>query len=152
MKKLNLGCGVDTRKGFVNLDIIKHPGVDVVHDLNNLPLPFESNSFDYILCNAILEHLPNMIYVMEELWRISKPNAIIEIDVPHFSGELAYRDPTHVKFFHSKTFDAWDINNKSRNKTTLGLKMMFDVNSRISFFGKNNMPVTKPINKIKLFY
>lgn len=39
--KLNLGCGNDIREGWVNLDINKKEGVNVVHDLNEVPLPFE---------------------------------------------------------------------------------------------------------------
>ena len=31
MKKLNLGAGTDIRKGYVNLDIVKLKGIDVVH-------------------------------------------------------------------------------------------------------------------------
>ena len=37
--KLHLGCGTDIRAGWVNLDCAKLPGVDIVHDLNVLPLP-----------------------------------------------------------------------------------------------------------------
>ncbi len=32
MKKLNLGCGKDIRKGYINLDLKKLPGVDIVHN------------------------------------------------------------------------------------------------------------------------
>jgi hypothetical protein len=31
--KLNLGCGRDIKQGFVNLDYMPLPGVDVVADL-----------------------------------------------------------------------------------------------------------------------
>ena len=43
MKKLNLGCGTDIKKGYINLDVAKLDGVDVVHDINRLPLPFKEN-------------------------------------------------------------------------------------------------------------
>lgn len=69
--KLNLGCGNDIRKGWINLDLYMHDGVDVSHDLNELPLPFDDNSFNVILCKNILEHI---IYfpLMSELHRILK--------------------------------------------------------------------------------
>jgi len=38
MKKLNLGCGNDIKKDYVNLDIAKLQGVNVVWDVNKLPL------------------------------------------------------------------------------------------------------------------
>ena len=40
MKKLNLGCGNDIRQGYINLDVAELDGVDVVWDVNKLPLPF----------------------------------------------------------------------------------------------------------------
>ena len=46
--KLNLGCGRDIREGYVNLDKAGLDGVDVVHDLNVFPYPFEDNEFDEI--------------------------------------------------------------------------------------------------------
>jgi len=44
-KKLHLGCGKIIKEGYVNLDIQKLPGVDVIHDLNKFPYPFKDNSF-----------------------------------------------------------------------------------------------------------
>ena len=101
--KLNLGCGNDIKKGWVNLDIYKGEGIDVVHDLNNLPLPFEDNSFNYILCKDILEHV-NYVDVMNELHRILKKGGIIRIRVPHFTSKSNYADPTHINLFSSNTF------------------------------------------------
>ena len=55
--RLNVGCGTDVRPDWVNLDIAPLPGVDVVHDLNDLPLPFEDERFAEIECRDVLEHL-----------------------------------------------------------------------------------------------
>ena len=104
MKKLNLGCGSDIREGWVNLDIAALDGVDVVHNVNELPLPFENEEFDYILAQDILEHL-EYIPLLEDLHRIMKPGAIIEIRVPHFTSRYNFNDPTHKKLFSHKTFD-----------------------------------------------
>jgi len=101
--KLNLGCGRDIRKGWINLDIKKRQGVDVVHDLNELPLPFDDNSFDFILCNDILEHI-EYIPLMDELHRILKKGGFLKIRVPHFTSSLNYGDPTHLNQFSSRTF------------------------------------------------
>jgi hypothetical protein len=53
-KKLNLGSGADIRTGWVNLDIGNITGVDIVHDIEKLPLPFDDDRFEEILCNDIL--------------------------------------------------------------------------------------------------
>ena len=61
MKKLNLGCGKKILKGYINLDCVKFPGVDKVHNLNKYPWPFKDNEFDEIYCDNILEHLDGII-------------------------------------------------------------------------------------------
>lgn len=104
MKKLNVGCGTDIKKDWVNLDNANLPGVDVVHDINDLPLPFEDDEFDYILCQDILEHI-EYIPVLKELHRILKEKGIIEIRVPHFTSKNNFVDPTHKKLFSFQTFD-----------------------------------------------
>jgi len=52
-----------------------------------------------------MEHLENVQKTLEELWRISKPNAIIIIRVPHFASLGAFVDPTHKRFFTYYSFD-----------------------------------------------
>ena len=103
--KLNIGCGRDIKEGYINLDKIGLNGVDVVHDLEEIPYPFKENRFDEIYCKHVLEHTGDLIAVMDELHRISKPSGKIKIIVPYFSGQGAYSDPTHRRFFTWKTFD-----------------------------------------------
>ena len=107
-KKLNLGCGTDIKEAFVNLDVFKFKGVDVVHDLNKFPFPFQDDSFSEVLISHVLEHVEDPVKVMEEVWRISENGAIIEIGVPYFSGLNAVGDPTHKHFFAAKTFDFFE--------------------------------------------
>jgi len=101
--RLNLGCGNDIRKGWINLDIFDNEGVDVVHNLNELPLPFEDEMFDVILCKDILEHV-NYIPLMGELHRILKEGGLIKIKVPHFTSKSNHIDPTHINTFSYRTF------------------------------------------------
>lgn len=99
MKKLNLGCDSDYKEGWVNLDFHKSLKCDVLHDLNEFPYPFEDNQFDYIYMNHVLEHVRDVHRCINELYRISKNNAIIEINVPYFNSFNAFRDVTHYSFF-----------------------------------------------------
>jgi ubiquinone/menaquinone biosynthesis C-methylase UbiE len=100
--RLNLGCGKDIRKNWINLDHIKLPGVDVVHNINDIPLPFENDLFDEILCASILEHV-DYIPLLRDLHRILKPGGKIAIIVPHFTSKYAFADPTHVRCFSTET-------------------------------------------------
>ncbi|AYQ30773.1 methyltransferase domain-containing protein [Runella sp. SP2] len=104
MKKLNVGCGTDIRPGWINMDIAQLDGVDVIHDINLLPLPFENESIDEILCQDILEHI-EYPPVLKELHRILKKGGIITIRVPHFTSKNNYIDPTHKRLFSIRTFD-----------------------------------------------
>lgn len=102
--KLNLGCGNDIKEGFVNLDIAQLDGVDVVWDLNESPLPFENETFVYIECNDILEHI-DLLKIMPELHRCLAKGGEIKIRVPHFTSRFNYIDPTHINRFSIQTFE-----------------------------------------------
>ncbi|MFA6536510.1 MAG: methyltransferase domain-containing protein [Candidatus Paceibacterota bacterium] len=103
-KRLNLGCGHDIKSGWINVDSINLPGVDIVHDLNQLPLPFKNNQFEEILCQDVLEHL-EYIPVLKEIHRILDVGGQIKIRVPHFTSRVNFMDPTHKKMFSIRTFD-----------------------------------------------
>jgi SAM-dependent methyltransferase len=105
MKKLNLGCGQYIKQGYINIDAVKLPGVDMVHDLNTYPYPFDDDEFDEVLCHHILEHLDDIVKPIDEIWRISKNGARIIITVPIFPGIGAIVDPTHKSFYTFGTFD-----------------------------------------------
>ncbi len=103
--RLNVGCGVDIKPGYVNADRVALRGVDVVCDFTHRPFPFRENSFDEIYMSHILEHLPDTIKTMEEVHRIAKPGSTVVVKVPHYKSSNAFKDPTHVRFFHEETFD-----------------------------------------------
>ncbi|MEM4336503.1 MAG: methyltransferase domain-containing protein [Candidatus Woesearchaeota archaeon] len=109
--KLNLGCGSDIRPDYINLDIIKNAGVDVVHDLEKFPYPFEDNTFTEILCNHILEHMNNLNKTIDELWRITKKDGIIKIWAPYALGPIFFGDPSHKTPICYRTFENYNIDN-----------------------------------------
>lgn len=56
-------------------------------------LPFEDNSFDIILCNHVLEHIPDDKKAMSELYRVMKPNGWGIVQIPQDLGrETTYED------------------------------------------------------------
>lgn len=59
---------------------LNSPLADVKADICNLP--FEDNTFDFILCNHVLEHIPDDNKAMEELYRILKPNGTAILQIP----------------------------------------------------------------------
>lgn len=105
---LNLGCGRKHRAGAVNLDRTPASNPDVVHDLDVTPWPFADNRFDHVYAFDVIEHLADVVAAMEELYRICRNGATIEISVPHFSSGNAFTDPTHRHFFSRFSFDYFD--------------------------------------------
>ena len=43
---------------------------------------FSDNKFDFIICNHVLEHIPNETLAIKEIYRILKPNGIAILQVP----------------------------------------------------------------------
>jgi predicted SAM-dependent methyltransferase len=60
MVSMNLGCGKDIKKDYVNCDRIQLPGVDVIGDLEK-GLLFKTSCVDHIFCRYVLEHFDNII-------------------------------------------------------------------------------------------
>lgn len=57
--KLNLGCGSDIKKDFINIDIRSLPGVDLVADITFLPPDrFAPGTVEEINAYDVLEHIP----------------------------------------------------------------------------------------------
>jgi SAM-dependent methyltransferase len=56
------------------------PLADVKADICNLP--FEDHSYDVILCNHVLEHIPDDTKAMRELYRVLKPGGMGIFQIP----------------------------------------------------------------------
>lgn len=104
-KTLDFGCGLRKRPGAVGVDVNPRSHADVIHDLNRFPYPFSDNEFDEIICDNVVEHLDDIIRVMEELHRIAKPSSLVTIIVPFHPHQQARTDPTHRHFFGVHSFD-----------------------------------------------
>lgn len=102
--KLNIGCGKDIKKCWINLDKIYIDDIDIVHDIEKYRLPFQDESFNEVLCKDVLEHI-EYLPVMKEVYRILKKGGRLTIRVPHFTSRYSFSDPTHKKLFSIKTFE-----------------------------------------------
>jgi len=59
----------------------------------------------------ILEHLPDTIRVLEEVWRMSQRDGHVHIEVPYYNSPGASQDPTHLRFFTEHSFDYFTPDN-----------------------------------------
>lgn len=113
--KLNLGAGKKCLEDYINLDIIKYEGIDIVWNLEETPLPFQDETFEEIMADNVLEHIENFIPLMEELYRILKKGGVLKIWVPYYNSKGAFQDPTHKRFFTEETFLYFTNNKKIPN-------------------------------------
>ena len=126
---LNVGCGKVTTEfspdlGWVNLDRLPLPNVDVICDVERNGLPFADNSFKDILLKHVYEHFDNPIPVMEEIYRVAQPGARVIIIVPYFKHESAYADPTHKQFISEGSFAYLDEQYAENNRFTVASPFM----------------------------
>ncbi len=100
-----MGCGRLKHPGAVGLDQLHNTDADVVHDLDDVPYPFEADRFDEVIARHVLEHVEAPLEVLAELHRVTRPGGIVTIVTPHFSSSTSWADPTHRHHFTSRSFD-----------------------------------------------
>jgi SAM-dependent methyltransferase len=125
-RHLDLGCGQRPRNPYrcdelYGVDIrsgLSAPGVRqiVAANLAIEPIPFPDGHFDSLSAFDFLEHVPRValdyskgvsrlpfIELMNEVWRVLKPDGLFYAVTPVFPHEKVWRDPTHVNPLTSKS-------------------------------------------------
>ena len=137
--RLNLGCGDARIDGYLNIDKEANCRPDKILDLEVFPWDFEDDSVDQILLSHVLEHLGQTpeIYlsIIQELYRICKMGAQIDIIVPHPRHDDFMTDPTHVRpilpgqfYMYSKKMNKeWRAKGVSNTPLADYLNIDFDV-------------------------
>jgi predicted SAM-dependent methyltransferase len=114
--RLDLGGG--TKKtaapGHINIDLTED--ADIKWDLNK-GLPADSRiwtdefsrvskpAIEGIRCHQVLEHLREVIPLMNDCFNVLKPGGLMEISVPLAGTDAFWQDPTHVRGWILRTFD-----------------------------------------------
>jgi len=112
--RLDFGCGPNKRAGFIGVDSIAFPGVDLVLDLTLMDgtvnvatgdfkrdcysrWPWDDNSVEEAHASHFIEHLEPMErwHFFNELYRVLKPGAKCTIITPDWCSQRAYGDMTH---------------------------------------------------------
>jgi len=101
---LDVGCGLNKYPNAIGLDYNPKTGADVIHDLAVVPYPFKDDEFDEIICHHVIEHVPDVMALVSELHRITKPGGRIRIVTPHYSNPDWPADPTHRNHLNSYSF------------------------------------------------
>lgn len=136
--KLNLGCSDRHLPGYVNVDICE-PADDIVDltvfpwgmldDSRTLRRPILTSSIDEIVAHDIIEHLPDKIATVNEIWRVLKPGTIADIIVPTTDGRGAFQDPTHISYWNRNSFYYYTHGDAHRERfgKAYGIEARFNV-------------------------
>ena len=105
-------CFLKRFKSLKNIDYtttdLLSPIADVKADICDLP--FSDNSYDIILCNHVLEHIPDDTKAMQELYRVLKPGGYGVFQIPQdLSRATTFEDDSITdKKERAKIFGQYD--------------------------------------------
>ncbi|HUT22279.1 MAG TPA: methyltransferase domain-containing protein [Candidatus Bipolaricaulota bacterium] len=133
---LNIGGGgenhlkkyLPSARGYFEVDLAGSPDLRINLE-KDLPLPFEDNKFDSVVCTDVLEHLDNLHEVFGELARVSKKYIIISL--PNAVADV-------LSYFKKI---------KAKNVSDLDKRKQFG--SRAKYYG---LPFEKPLDRHKWFF
>lgn len=107
MRRLNIGAGISKIPNFINVDISER--ADVIIDIGSQPLPFETSSIDLIFSYHTLEHIPNYLYALSEIYRVLRNGGIFLVGLPYVTlTEYHLVNPYHLHDFNEYSFDFFD--------------------------------------------
>lgn len=93
---LDLGSGGRRLySGVISVDINSRPFVDIRADGHSLP--FRNETFDFVVCTSVLEHVPHPKQFVAEALRVTKPGGHLWFEVPflyhfHTAGDADPHD------------------------------------------------------------
>ena len=67
---------------YTATDCFEHPNVDVISDIHRLSEVFQPESFDFVLCTDVLEHVPRPWQAVRQLAGVLKPDGILLLTTP----------------------------------------------------------------------
>ena len=119
-KSLDLGCGLSPKNPFNASEVF---GIDVREtnnenilkaDLAIEAIPYGDGFFDFVSAFDFIEHIPRIVYLptkrncfvelMNEIYRVLKPEGKFLSFTPAYPHGEAFRDPTHVNIITEQTF------------------------------------------------
>ena len=100
---LDLGAAHRKPPGYLGVDQYPGDGVDIVATLPG-PLDLPDNSVGVIRAVDFLEHVPEKVPLINELYRLLAPGGMLLSLTPSSDGRGAYQDPTHISYYNENSF------------------------------------------------
>lgn len=109
MIRLYLGAGTKRLPGYTHVDVHATEGIDVVHDLNVTPWPWDADVVTAIVAEDVVEHLDvSLIDFCNEAWRVMAAGGELFVRTPHHQGDSSWIDPTHRWHLNEQAFHYLD--------------------------------------------
>ncbi|MBI1755097.1 hypothetical protein HY250_04885 [Candidatus Azambacteria bacterium] len=148
--KLDLACGQNKQPGFKGVDIAPGAGVDFVVDLEQFPWKeFQDGSIEEFYASHYIEHTPDLMKFMDEIWRIAEDGAKVTFVAPYYTSIRAWQDPTHKRAISEATWmyfnKGWRVANRLDHYP---IKSNFDIIRMTVFF---NPPWDKKTEEARQF-
>ncbi len=157
-KLLDVGCGESPYRFLMQENSTQYVGLDIedadtkfnyrrkdVYSFDGQTIPFESQSFDSILCTEVLEHVENYQKLVDEMYRVLTPRGQALITIPwsaryHYIpyDYFRYTPSTLQKMFNE--FSEVKIIPRGTDITSISAKI-------IVLFVRNILPI-RPANYI----
>lgn len=111
--KINLACGQTKEEGWLGVDAVKAPGVDIVADLLKFPWKFaKPDSVDELASFHFVEHIPHgenppydlFFRFFDEAYKLLKVGGKFTVVCPYVTSRRAFQDPTHRRFICEQSF------------------------------------------------
>jgi SAM-dependent methyltransferase len=118
--------GIDALPENISLARELHPDIAdrvSVADLR-MPLPFEDDSFDLVLCNAVIQHIPRedtFAITLPELARVLRPEGILQLMFKNGDGVLSLLD---ADYGETRSFLLYDEHELASRLAYLGVDMV----------------------------
>ncbi|MEV2363810.1 methyltransferase domain-containing protein [Paenibacillus larvae] len=100
--RVDLGCGLQKHPDTWGLDKVEYSGVDAVCDFNK-GIPLEDQSVDFLLAAHSLQYANDLMFVMEEIYRVCKHKAVVCILAPYANNGYHQANPYYRYLFNEHT-------------------------------------------------
>lgn len=104
LRIIDIGCGkVKQYSSAIGIDSVYPSRADLIADLER-GLPIADRSVDHLFAVHVLEHIRELVVLMNEIHRVLKPAGVLHVLAPHWQHPNAVADPTHVRLLTIDTF------------------------------------------------
>ncbi len=122
---------------YLSVDNFLHPNVDLICDIHHLDRVFEPESWDFILCFDVLEHVQQPVTVVQQVKKLLKPGGIFLATTPYFY-------PLHS---NAQTQDYWRISADALKFILLDASGYSQVD--VQTYGHPKYPFTISVSAVK---